>query len=163
MLVGSGFFDQFREDTRIGTSAPELALPRVDPTSPEIQTLALNDLRGRVVLLDFWATWCPPCRASIPRLSELTTRFANRPVSVLGINTEGLPPASVRRAQHQLGARFPSLLDDGRAVEAFQVSSLPTLLLIGKDGRIRRAEIGVPDLDEWSRAVERALEEPDHE
>lgn len=107
--------------------------------------VALDSLRGRVVMLDFWASWCPPCRESIPILSRLAARHAAAGLVTLGVNVEGeRPPSFVARAHRTLRAGFPSLHDLGAMQSGYGVRSLPTLVLVDRRGLVRRVEIGVP-------------------
>jgi thiol-disulfide isomerase/thioredoxin len=106
----------------------------------------LAQLRGRVVVLDFWASWCPPCRRSIPILNELARDLTHRGVSFYGVNTEPVPSPRVADFHRELDARFPSLHDpDGTLQTEFGVEALPTLVVIDAEGRIRHVETGVPD------------------
>ena len=102
---------------------------------------SMNDLRGRVVLIDFWATWCGPCRVSSPHLSELQMRYGVQGLSVVGISTESTPEVALY-AQN-MGLRFPVASDPhAQTTQAYTVSSLPTLFVIDKRGVVRDIEVG---------------------
>lgn len=109
----------------------------------------LNALNGRVVLVDFWASWCPPCRASIPILNRVLSRHPD--VIGLGVNVEPeLSPLGVVRAHASFRAAFPSV-QDGRNLDfqrRFGVTSLPTMVLVGADGIVRDVHSGVPS-ESW--------------
>jgi cytochrome c biogenesis protein CcmG/thiol:disulfide interchange protein DsbE len=108
--------------------------------------VSLEQLRGRIVLLDFWASWCGPCAQSIPILNRIQTDFAGEPVTVLGVNVE--PELSARQlaaAHDAFGTEFPSVRDDGGLEEAYGVTSLPTLIVIDGEGQVREIRAGVPD------------------
>ena len=109
--------------------------------------VSLRALQGEVVVIDFWASWCGPCRRSIPILNELAQTYEGR-VRVYGINVEAMEPPAVRAAHERLGATFPTLHDPTQSIQhAYGVTGLPTLFVIDRDGRIRHEETGMPDKD----------------
>jgi peroxiredoxin len=103
-------------------------------------TVRLSDYLGRdVVLLDFWATYCDPCLAAMPRLEQLHNKYADRGFVVLGVNIDGpLSTAQVRTEVVKLGVTFPILLDsESRVVSLYNPkTSAPYSVLIGRDGKI---------------------------
>ncbi|GAB4203018.1 MAG: hypothetical protein OHK0013_16810 [Sandaracinaceae bacterium] len=111
----------------------------------------LEALRGRTVVLDFWASWCPPCRASVPALDAFAR--AHPEVSVIGVNVESDRGAAfVRSAHDSLGASYPTVHDhDGTLQQAYGITNLPTLLVLDGDGVVRDAHVGVVDEDWLSR------------
>lgn len=145
-----------------GHAAPDFALPIVAGDGADEGDLAhLARFRGRVVVLDFWATWCGPCRASLPVLSRLSERFESRGVVFLGVDVgdPDLPDAALRLAHARLGSRFPSIADRTTEVQAaYQVDTLPTLVLVDRAGVVRSVEVGVPDEEALAREL-RALVE----
>ncbi len=98
-------------------------------------------LRGHVVLLDFWATWCAPCRVSIPKLEDLQSRYGAQGLSVVGISTEDAGDVSLftqRMAMHYGVGADPH----GSTTRAYGVFSLPTLVVIDKAGKVRDVSVG---------------------
>ena len=118
------------------------------------RVMSLAGLRGRVVLLNFWASWCHECRPEMPMFEQLHREFSTRGLSVIGINfREG--PAAVREYSKQLGLTFPLVLDSrGEINTAYGVIGLPTTFIIGRDGKAVALAVGPR---EWTSAPARAL------
>jgi thiol-disulfide isomerase/thioredoxin/outer membrane lipoprotein-sorting protein len=115
-----------------GPLAPEWTLKSMDG-----RDVRLADLRGRVVLLDFWATWCGPCRMAMPGVQRLHNKFAGKPVSIFGVNCKerGGTERAVQFIKDK-GYTYPQLLDNGFVANAYGVRGIPTFVVIGPDGRI---------------------------
>jgi peroxiredoxin len=102
----------------------------------------LSDYRGRVVLINFWATWCAPCRDEMPSIQELKRKLAGRPFAVLAVNLDE-PESRIRNFLTQVKVDFTVLLDPDRQVaKAWQARVLPASFVIGPDGRIRYSLVG---------------------
>lgn len=122
----------------VGDPAPATALPMLDGTVRSLADHAGKD----VVVLDFWATWCPPCRDSLPEFSEMVEEFKDQPVAIYAVNV-AQSPDTVLAFLHDFGIKLPVVMDESAAIaEAFRVEAFPTTLFIGKDGIIHHAEIG---------------------
>ena len=126
---------------RAGFAAPEVELEQLDG-SP----VRLSELRGRVVVLNVWASWCPPCRAEMPALQALHERRAADGVVVLGVNsTVQDTEQAARDFALDYGLTFPIGLDrDGQATRLYRVRALPTTFFIDREGTIRRVVVGGP-------------------
>ncbi len=138
-----------------GAPAPDFTLPRVDGQEG---TLSLSSLRGRVVVLDFWATWCPPCLASLPMMHALSREFEAQGVTFVGVDSDG-PQTSPREvtaflAEH--GAPYPVVYDDGIVNERYRIRVLPTLVIVGKDGTVARVLIGITSKNTLVEAIQAA-------
>lgn len=142
-----------RAEAVVGEAAPGFTLPTMAGDA-----LALDDLKGQVVLVNFWATWCPPCRAEMPLLDELHARYAPLGFTLLGVNVEEDTDAAVRFAE-ELGVSFPILLDPRESVSAaFGVPAMPTSVLLDRHGVVRHVHHGFRDGDEVKmQEVVRAL------
>jgi thiol-disulfide isomerase/thioredoxin len=139
-----------------GSVAPGFTLPRVDG---QPGTLSLASLRGRVVVLDFWATWCPPCLASLPTMHALSRELEPKGVTFVGVDSDGAQstPDEVRTFLNEHGAPYPVVYDDGAANELYRIKVLPTIVVVRKDGTIERVLIGVSSKGTLTAAVESAL------
>jgi peroxiredoxin len=123
--------------------APDFSLPTLDGKS-----LGLEDFRGQYVVVNFWATWCGPCKMEMPSLEALHRRFKGRPLTVVGISNDMFGATVVAPYVKAQGLTFPILLDPNLEVSnAFGVLSLPTTVLVDPEGRI----IGVlAGAENWS-------------
>jgi cytochrome c biogenesis protein CcmG, thiol:disulfide interchange protein DsbE len=112
--------------------APDLALFQLDGTAR-----TLRDLRGQVVLINIWATWCPPCRAEMPAIQQAYAEYHDRGFTVLAVNQRE-EATTIRPFLEQHGLTFPILLDsDGQASAAYQASALPSSFFVDRRGVIR--------------------------
>jgi peroxiredoxin len=134
---------------RAGTKPPEFAGHTVDG-----RTVSLVSLRGKVVVLNFWATWCLECRPEMPLFELLHRDFRAQGLSVIGISArEGA--AVIRGYAKELGLNFPLVLDPRGEINAsYGVIGLPTTFLIGRDGRAVALAVGPR---EWGSEQARAL------
>ena len=104
--------------------------------------VTLSALKGKVVLLDFWATWCGPCKASMPLIEELHREFAGREVVFLALNTGESNPDTARKFFTEKGYTSRCLLEADAVSVAYGVSGLPTLLIVGRDGKVTHVHRG---------------------
>lgn len=100
--------------------------------------ISLSDYNGKVVLLEFWATWCPPCKASVPALIELNRKYEQKGFIVVGVSIDTDSDASekVRQFSASHNISYPVLLANETTPKLYNVISIPTSFLIGKDGKI---------------------------
>jgi peroxiredoxin len=128
--------------------APDFTLERLDGSQ-----VSLSDFRDHVVLVNFWATWCAPCRIEMPSLQDRYDRFQGQGFVVLAVNDE--EPAGVVQAYvDELGLTFPTLLDpDGAVQQLYAVRGYPSSYLIDGDGTIRMVQIGLLSEDQLDRSL----------
>lgn len=134
-------------------AAPALKLPDLDG-----QVHDLAELRGKVVLINFWATWCPPCRREMPSLERLRQRLADRGLAVVAVDVgEDADTVFSFTGQLEPAPAFPLLLDrDSRAMQAWKVKGLPTTFVVDAQGRVVFRAVGGREFDH--EAIVRQLE-----
>ena len=125
---------------RAGTFAPDFTLPQVDGG-----LLQLSSYRGKVVLLDFWATWCEPCREEIPNFVKLQNQYGARGLQIIGVSMDD-GPDPVREFYRQFHMNYPVVMGTPAAAEAYGgVLGLPIAFLIDRQGRIHAKHLGATD------------------
>lgn len=124
---------------------PKWAPPAINAQTAAGGEISLADYRGKVVLLNFWATWCVPCITEMPELQALHLKYQGKGLIVIAINVEESQPV-VARFGRRLKLSFPLVLDpDGRIHKAYGVIGLPSTFLIGRDGRPVGLAVGIRD------------------
>ena len=138
---------------RLGGPAPDFNLPTADGG-----TVRLADLKGKPVLINFWATWCQPCREEMPAMQELYEQYRDRGLMILAVDMEeDLRP--VRRWIDQGGYTFTFLLDsEGEQVKRYNINASPTSYFVGRDGVIRDLKLGALSRTEMQTKIEKLLE-----
>jgi peroxiredoxin len=112
-----------------------------------LESLDLERFKGKVVLLDFWASWCAPCKASFPWMRHLQDRYSDRDLVVIAVNVDHERSLADRFLQEQ-HAQFPIVFDPlGRIAERFDVRSMPASFYIDRSGKVRYAHAGFRDDD----------------
>lgn len=141
---------------KVGEFSPDLDLPLLGGGASRIA-----EHRGKVVVLDFWATWCPPCVDSLPALGKVSREFADRGVVTFAVNRDEGPNREqlVQSFVKGLGiADLPVALDDGQAAGAMRVRALPTLVILDREGRVASSHVGALREEELRSLYEKALE-----
>ncbi len=139
---------------KLSSYPPGTKPPEFSGSTVEGRRVSLAGLQGKVVILNFWATWCRECGPEMPVLEQLHRDFAAEGLTVLGINVrEG--KATIQRYAKSLGLTFPLVVDPkGEIRRSYGVIGLPTTFMIGRDGRVVARAIGARD---WGSAEGRAL------
>lgn len=141
----------------LGQPAPRFeALSTVQGTTPG----SLRDLRGKVVVIEFWASWCAVCRFIVPKLNQWRDQYQAQGLELLAVTTDPIATASTSSAQLQMS--YTVLADpSGKTTEAYRALALPTLFVIDKRGVVRETVVGY-DADSFQatqRLIERLLAE----
>lgn len=142
-------------DRYVGDEAPDFVLPVVSGGDAG-NRIRLSDLRGRVVLLDFWASWCPACRQQAPILDRFVRSRSSDEVLVVGVNTGDERDAAVSFARSR-DLAYPVVLDEDQAVAAaYDATTLPRLFVVDRGGRIRAVRSGVVSARELENLTKEA-------
>ena len=125
---------------KVGDAAPDFKLTGLDG-----KEVTLASLKGKVVLLDFWATWCGPCKAAMPTIQKLSEEYAKQPVAILGVNTWEQKKDAAKDYMASKKFTYGCLLKGDDLAKAYGISGIPTLVIVGKDGTIAEIEVGLSD------------------
>lgn len=146
IIIFSAWFSPVESDTgrtlpRVGFTAPHFSL--LDGFE---QPLSLQELQGSVVILNFWASWCPPCRAEMPAFQQVYDLHKDEGLVILGVNTTYQDDReSAMKFADERGVQFPVLFDmDGAVSRRYQIQALPTTFFIDRKGIIRQVIYGGP-------------------
>jgi thiol-disulfide isomerase/thioredoxin len=147
---------------RIETSATIQHLPAPDFTLPQLDghDLRLSSYRGKVVLLDFWATWCDPCREEIPHLVELQQRYGDSGLQIIGVSMDDSSDP-VRPFSQQFHMNYPVVMGTAQTGAMYGgILGLPITFLIGRDGRIYTKHIGATSAEVFEKEIKSLLQNP---
>lgn len=145
--ISSGEMEVFREMSflpRPGrVEAPDFLLRTLDG-----QNRSLRQDRGKIVLMNFWATWCPPCIREMPAMQRLYDKFRTRGLEIVAVSVDQGNPDAVRKFAEDMKLNFPIVLDpDQTTKQAYQVRALPTTYLIDRKGRVVAVGMGAREWD----------------
>jgi len=133
--------------------APEFTLKALDG-----REVALASLRGKTVLIDFWATWCPPCEFQIPVLNEIHDAHHAQGVEILGVSVDRDGPDVVGSYTAKHGVRYTILLGDEALARAFGAPGFPALVVVAPDGTIHSRHVGLVEKAELERILAQLLD-----
>ena len=124
----------------MGDAAPDFNLTSLDGNQ-----VSLASLKGKVVLLDFGATWCRPCKAAMPTIQKLHEAYKDKGVVILGVNTWEKNADAAKDDMARNKFTYGCLLNGDDLAKAYGVTGIPTLVIIGKDGKVAMADMGLSD------------------
>jgi peroxiredoxin len=133
----------------LAAPASQAAMPKIGAAAPDFtlksssgKNLRLSEHRGEVVMINFWATWCGPCRQELPLLNRLHEQYRKAGFTLLGVNIDDRPDAAQTMAK-KLGITFPVLFDTEKRVSGlYDVNAMPSTVLIDRDGKMRYIHLG---------------------
>jgi len=141
--VGSG------EAGAVGSKAPEFALPDLSG-----KTVRLADFQGKVVILDFWATWCPPCRAEVPDFVRLQAKYRDKGLSVVGLSLDAEGAKVVRPFAEEYNVNYVMLIANDETTRSFGgVVGIPTTFVLDRTGKIVSKFIGKTELKVFEETI----------
>jgi thiol-disulfide isomerase/thioredoxin len=161
VAVGVILLPRVFDHRHVAGDAPEFSLPVVangNALGVDRPTLNLSDLRGKAVLLDFWATWCSYCRAEAPVVDGFSRRWRDRGVVVVGVDTDGPHEGDPHAYAVTHGLTFPIVRDEaGRTSRSYEIDGLPTLVVVSRTGKVVAVKTGTADDEELDRLIRQAL------
>lgn len=124
------------------------------------KTISSADFQGKVVVLDFWATWCGPCLMEIPGYIELQTKYGENGLAMVGVSVDQAEPEVVARFAKQRGINYPIVMADQEIIEAFGgISAIPTTFIIDRHGNIRHHKVGAMPTEQFEAMIRPVLGE----
>ena len=147
----------------LGQSAPGVAsqtavMPEWSLKDMEGKTVRSTDLKGKVVIVDFWATWCGPCRTEIPNFIALQKKYEKQGLVVVGLSVDEDGADVVKRFARKLGMNYPVLLSDEKTREAFGgIEAVPMTFIVDREGHIAKKHLGFTDKDEFEKEIKPLL------
>ena len=156
LVAASGLGSKTKADDYSDQKTPAPAWSLMDLAGNEIRS---DQLKGKVVVLDFWATWCGPCRMEIPGYIELQKKYADQGLTIVCVSLDQQGPGVVQRFVAQSGINYPIVMGDQKIVEAFGgVEGIPTTFIIDRDGNIREKKVGAMPTAQFEKLLKPVLE-----
>jgi len=136
--------------------APEWKLKDVDG-----KVVSSDQFKGKVVVVDFWATWCPPCRTEIPGYIKLQKKYADQGLVIVGISVDTDGPEVVRKYMKEVGINYTIVMADDQIQDLFApIQGYPTTFIIDRDGKIRNRKLGREPTEQYEKEILAVLKPP---
>jgi len=140
-------------DTNAGNKMPDFVLPNL-----EGEMIPSSDLSGKVVLIDFWATWCPPCRLEVPHLIELHDSYKSQGFEILGIALDNQGAEVVEPFVRENGITYPIVIGNPEVVMAFGgLTGIPTAIMVDRSGNMVKKYVGYTEKAVFEEDIKRLL------
>mgnify|MGYP000915414110 CR=1 FL=1 len=155
LAVAAGLFSACSKSAAALGKAPTWKLEDLagKPVSSE-------DFKGKVVVVDFWATWCPPCREEIPGYIELQQKYGPKGLVIVGVSLDQAGPDVVKAFATKTGINYPLVMGDDKVVSDFGgVEGIPTTFLIDRQGQIRDRKVGMEPKEVYEKKIVALLDE----
>ena len=135
--------------------APDFTLQSLDG-----KTVHLSDFRGKAILLNFWATWCEPCKVEMPWIVDLQKKYASQGLQVVGVAMDDASPDEITKFTQQMGVNYPVVIGKDEVADSYGgLPFLPTTFYIGRDGKIVDKVLGIKGRGEIEDDIKKALAE----
>jgi cytochrome c biogenesis protein CcmG/thiol:disulfide interchange protein DsbE len=145
--------EEMAADADSGNKMPDFVLPNL-----EGEMIPSSDLSGKVVLIDFWATWCPPCRLEVPHLIELHDSYKSQGFEILGIALDNQGAEVVEPYVRENGITYPIVIGNPEVVMAFGgLTGIPTAIMVDRSGNMVRKYVGYTEKAVFEEDIKRLL------
>jgi len=135
------------------------AAPAWELKDLEGKTVKSSDFKGKVVILDFWATWCPPCRAEIPHFVDLQKTYGDKGLTVIGVSLDEGGPKVVKEFSQKFKVNYPMVMGNDKIVSDYGgVEGIPTTFVIDRQGRIVNKHVGYADKETFEKEIKPLLQ-----
>jgi peroxiredoxin len=152
-------FRGFSEEGNAATATSEAPIKAQDFTLLDLDNnkVSLSDFKGKVVVINFWATWCPPCRAELPDFVEVSNSYKGSNVQFIGISDDDV--SALKKFADDYGIEYPTLLDGSldRIMPEWGISAIPTTFILNGNGEIMFTNVGMMAKDKLINAIELSL------
>jgi cytochrome c biogenesis protein CcmG/thiol:disulfide interchange protein DsbE len=140
------------------TPAPVTVAPGWKLKDVDGNPVTLSQFKGKVVLLDFWATWCPPCRTEIPRYVALQKKYADDGLVVVGVSVDSVATSVVKKFMKDMGINYIVVMADDSIQDAYgPIDGYPTTFIIDRAGRIVYKKTGAKPVSAYEKKIQDAL------
>jgi thiol-disulfide isomerase/thioredoxin len=158
LVLGSVLFAQDRTPVSADSPATGLPAPAWKLKDLDGREVSSDQFKGKVVVVDFWATWCGPCIEEIPGYISLQKKYGPDGLVIVGVSLDRRGPAHVKQFAQAKGMNYTLVMGDEAVVEAFgNFQAIPTTFLISRDGRILNQKTGAAPVEEYEKLVQAAL------
>jgi len=162
LLVGKSFLphppnvaNAGHEDRFNGTAAPDFELKVVDASA---KTLKLSEFKGKAVVINFWATWCEPCKIEMPWLVDLQKKYGPQGLQIVGIAMDDTDEKTIAGFAHKMGVNYPIVVGTEKVADLYGgIDGMPTLFFVDRSGKIVEHELGLRSMDVIEGNIKKSL------